>query len=314
MRNKEPLRVITQPPRGTEYSGPASSGQPTPPIGISTPLECMSPVSTYPIQAKPGSGYHSPTVEGYQSPREPGHYIPPSFGHGYHDTPPQRPGLQSPVSSQANYYSATSAQIGNHPPVSTHPGSQSPIYSRTGYQSPLSQPGYQSPVTSAGFQFPEGRPHSANNRSYHGNTQMPGYQAESISRPNLPGDQEQQYETREFRLSEYPPQASSPSQQQPQNNGPSKSPSRKCWDVNSPTVPPSVLSLASQGSVGETDHDVQPQDNNGIYEDEDPSAKKPFSMFIGEEAEKKKEVGGRGYTATTVTDDSPFPRTTVLII
>lgn len=306
MRVKEPLRVITHPPRVTDYNGPTSSGQPTPPIGISTPLECMSPVTTYPIQSKPSSGYHSPTVEGYQSPRDPGYYIPPSFGHGYHQAPPQRPGYQSPSAasptyqspmySQANYQPPTSSQTGYHPPMSTHPGSQSPIYSRTGYQSPISsQAGYQSPITSAGFQFPinnEGRPQSANGPGYHGNTQMQGYQPESTARSNLPLDQKQEYETREFRLSEYPPQATTtPSQQHPQNNGPLKSPSRRCWDVNSPTVPPAVSGLASQSSVGDNDHDVQPQDNNGIYEDEDPSPKKAFSMFIGDESDKMKEVG-----------------------
>ncbi|XP_031567239.1 uncharacterized protein LOC116302157 isoform X2 [Actinia tenebrosa] len=296
MRIKEPLRVITHPPRVTDYNGPTSSGQPTPPIGISTPLECMSPVTNHPIQSKPNSGYHSPTVEGYQSPRDPGYYIPPSFGHGYNQASPHRPGChspsaasptyQSPMYSQANYPQPTSSQTGYHPRISTHPGSQSPINSRTGYQSPIS---------AAGFQFPtnnEGRPQSANGTGYHGNMQMQGYQADSTAKPNLPVDQDQEYETREFRLSEYPPQATTPSQQHPQNNGPSKSPSRKCWEVSSPTVPPSVPGLVSQSSVGDSDQDVQPQDDNGIYEDEDPSSKKAFSMFIGDDdPEKMKEEG-----------------------
>jgi hypothetical protein len=128
---------------------------------------------------------------------------------------------------------------------------------------------------------------------------MQGYQAESTIRPSYPIDHGQEYETREFRLSEYSPQVTTlqnkfPSQQDPANT---KSPSRKCWEVNNPTVRPSVPGFASPSSVDDFDRDEQqsrtgaePHANDVIDEDEDSPSKKVFSMFICDEPEKIKEV------------------------
>lgn len=62
------------------------------------------------------------------------------------------------------------------------------------------------------------------------------------------------------------------------NNGP-----RHCWEVEKPTVPPSVVDTAPYKSH-------VPQADVTIHEDEDPSSKKVFSVFISDEPVLTNEV------------------------
>lgn len=187
-------------------------------------------------------------------------------------------GYHSPLGDPAHVQAAIGH--GYHQTSLHRPGHQSPAQS--GYHSPV-QSGYQSPVASqASFQFPSQPPITNLQHGHHDNLHDP------------------EYEIREFRLSEYPPQVHAqqntpPLQPSPHQNGPMKSPSRKCWEVT-PTVSPSPTApFTPASSEGVAVHMEEVQEGQGgdgnQYDDaSDVPAKKGVAMFIGDESDKPKEV------------------------
>ncbi|XP_048590716.1 uncharacterized protein LOC5518363 isoform X2 [Nematostella vectensis] len=220
---------------------PASSGQPSPPVGMSTPIECMSPRVTY----------QPPLVEN-------GPQGPPSFGHGYHPkSTPQKPGYQSP---------------GVHPEFQS-PGVHPPtVNSRTGFQFPPSHQEVRSQAPQATHHIPQ---------AIHRTQQDPQrIQQEARDAP------QEEMETVEFRLSNFPPNVrpgSEPTSAVTATSPSSSPPHRKCWSVN-PTVPPSPpvfvppvpVEAEKPGTEGidvTTPADLEVEGDN----------KKGFSMFISED-------------------------------
>lgn len=187
-----------------------------------------------------------------------------------------KPVYQSPIGDEyQSPLNHTTIGHGYHQTFVNRPGhqpsAQSPVIPHTGFQFPSTHSPTYPPVSSNDYH---------GNHDYHGNQH--GHRGDV--RP-----EEQEYETRQFLLSEYAVQqdtSTSPSNQ----NEPTKSPVRKCWEVNPPS--PSAVFVAASSTEGVVLHveETQGEDNGNQFEDpNDAHNKKGVALFIGEEAEVKHE-------------------------
>lgn len=177
-----------------------------------------------------------------------------------------KPGYQSPTVER-------SQSPGNHVEPSIGHGYHQAALHRPGLGLGLTQTGHQSPVSSqTGFQFPSTNFQTGQPVSQH-EGERDIYQ------------QQQEFETRQFLFSEYTSQGNQHQELTPSSPSQiTKSPVRKCWEVNPPAATTVFTPPSPEGVALHVEEDEQDDNEDQLQN------KKGFSMFIGDEAEKPKEV------------------------